>query len=72
MIDAKESVIQLFDTILTDSDGERLAHLAYDAKVEEPSLLPSSAIISITPASVLSPAVGEQLTFNIEIAGGRM
>ena len=38
VIDVKESVIYLFDTILTDSDGENLSHLAYGA-IFEPSLL---------------------------------
>ena len=70
VIEVKESIIELFDIILTDSDGEHLPHLAYSAVVE-PSLLPTSAIISITPSSILSPAVGEQLTFNVEIAGGQ-
>ena len=71
VVDVKESVIQLLDTILTDSDGEHLSHLAYDAKVEEPSLLPSFAVVTLMPSSVLSPAAGEQLTFNVEITGGR-
>lgn len=74
VVDVKESVIGLFDVILTASEGEHLPHLIQDAKVEPsllPSSLPSSAVISIPPASVLSPAIGEQLVFNVDIAGGR-
>ena len=45
--------------------------LALRGWIIEPTVLPSSAVVSITPSSVLSPAIGEQLTFNIDIAGGR-
>ena len=71
VLDVKESVIDLFDTILTNSDGEHLPQLPLNTKVVEPSLLPTDAIISLTPSSVLSPAIGEQLTFNIDIADGQ-
>ena len=72
VLDVKESVIGLFGVILTDSDGEHLPQLSHSpTKVVEPSLLPSSAIISLTPSSVLSPAIGEQLTFNIDITSGQ-
>ena len=71
VIEVKESMIAIDETILTDSDGEHLLHLAYGVEVVEPSLLPSTAVVSLTPSSVLSPAVGEQLTFNVDIAGGR-
>ena len=70
VVDVKESVIHLFDTILTDGDGEHLSHLPHSA-ILEPSLLTSSAIVSLTPSAVLSPAVGEQLTFNVGITGGQ-
>ena len=70
VVDVKESVIHLFDTILTDGDGEHLSHLP-DGAILEPSSLTSSAIVSLTPSAVLSPAVGEQLTFNVGITGGQ-
>ena len=72
VLDVKESVIDLFNVILTDNAGEHLLHfIPRGTKVVEPSLLPTSAVISITPSSVLSPAVGEQLTFNVDITGGQ-
>ena len=71
VVDVKKSTIAIVETILTDSEGEHLPHLAYGTKIVEPSLLPSSAIISLTPSSVLSPAIGEQLTFNVDITGGQ-
>ena len=72
VLDVKESVIGLFDTIFTDSEGEPFFYLAnYDTKVIEPSQLSTSAIVSLTPSSMLSPAIGEQLTFNFEITGGQ-
>ena len=71
VLDVKESVIDLFDVILTDSAGEHLPHFAAGTWVEPPSLLPSSAVISLTPSSVLSPVIGEYLTFNVDIAGGQ-
>ena len=72
VLDVKESFIELFDVILTDNAGEHLLHFApHGTKVIEPTLLPTDAIISLTPSSVLSPAVGEQLTFNTDITGGQ-
>ncbi len=72
VLDGKESVIDLFDVILTDSAGEHLQQLPHiPTKVIEPTLLPTDAIISLTPSSVLSPALGERLTFNIDITGGQ-
>ena len=71
VLDVKESVIDLFDIILTDSTGEHLPQFHIPTKVVEPSLLPTDTIISLTPSSVLSPAIGEQLTFNIDITSGQ-
>ena len=65
------SVIDLHDVIITDSTGDPLSRTAHDAKIEKPSALPSSAVVSVMPASVLSPAVGKQLTLHIDIAGGQ-
>ena len=71
IIDVTESVLNLSEVILTDSEGEHLPHLAYGAEVIEPDLLPSSGVVTLMPSSVLSPAVGEQLTFNVDITGGQ-
>ena len=38
--------------------------------VETPEIRPTDAVVGISPASVVSPAVGEQLTLNLNIAGG--
>ena len=71
VLEVRESLIELFDVILTDSEGEHLPQVHSHTRVVEPSPLPSSAIVSLTPSSMLSPAVGKQLTFNVDISGGR-
>ena len=70
VVGVKESVIAIDETILTDSEGEHLPHLAYGVKVAPP-LLTSAAVVRLMPASVLSPAIGEELTFNVDITGGQ-
>ena len=72
VVDVKESTLIPFNVILTNSDGETLPPPIIKAgRIEEPTAIPSSAIVSVTPSPVLSPAVGEQLVFNIDIAGGQ-
>ena len=71
VIDVKESIIELFDIILTDNTGDHLPYFALPGTKVETSLLPSSAVVGLTPSSVPSPAVGGQLTFNVDIAGGQ-
>ena len=66
----KESVLDLDDVILTDSDGEHLPFFTVSGRVVEPEPLASSAIVRVTPVSVLSPEVDETLVFNAEIVGG--
>ena len=68
----KDSWLSFPEVILTDNEGAPLSQLAHSGRVFEPApaLLPS-AVISFRPASVLSPAIGEQLTFSIDIAGGQ-
>ena len=70
VLDVKESVIDPFDVLLTDSEGEGFALLAHSARVD-PAALPTSAVVRLSPASVVSPAVDEQLTFNVDIVGGQ-
>ena len=67
----KQSTLDLSSVILTDSDGKYLPYFVESGRVVEPAALPSSAVVSITPSSVLSPAIGEQLVFNVDIAGGQ-
>ena len=70
VVDVKRSSMGLSEVILTDNDGAHLFHLAHSGWVE-PSVLSVSSVIRLTPASVLSPATGERLTFNVNIAGGQ-
>ena len=71
VVDVKKSVLTLSEVILTDSDGEPLLPPFVKAGWIEPIALPSSAIVSVTPARVLSPAIGEQLVFNVDITDGQ-
>ena len=66
----KESVIALSDTILTDSAGRQLLLLTSSSRIE-PTLSSTSAVVDLTPASVLAPAIGEKLAFNIRILDGQ-
>ena len=70
VVDVKESPIALSDVILTDSTGKHLSVLANSGRIE-PTLSSTSAVVDITPSSVLAPAIGEQLAFNIRIANGQ-
>ena len=70
VVDVKESPIALSDVILTDSTGKHLSVIANSGRVE-PTLSSTSAVVDITPPSVLAPATGEQLAFNIRIAKGQ-
>ena len=70
-LDVKASALVISDLILTDHDGEHLPVVGLRGWMVEPTALPSSAVVSIKPSSVLSPAVGERLTFNVEITSGQ-
>ena len=50
----------------TDGGGE---DTTTTPPVEPPTVVPEGPVVSITPASVTSPAVGEQLTVEIQVAG---
>ena len=39
--------------------------------VETPEILTTDAVVSISPSSVISPAIGEQLTLNLNITAGK-
>ena len=70
VLDVKESFIGLFDVILTDSAGKHLHFLSHSASIET-SALSSSAVLRLTPSTILSPAIGEHLTLNVDIADGQ-
>ena len=69
VIDVTESVIYLYDLSLTDI-AEQILPSYVDSASLEPALIPSVAVISLTPNAVDSPAIGESLVFNVDIAGG--
>ncbi len=72
VVNVKESVINTFDVILTDSTGAVLPHwINYQTKVTEPSQLTSPAVVNLTPASVMSSAIGEKMDFKINITEGQ-
>ena len=70
VVDVTESVITLFDLKLIDT-AEALVHSFEDSAFIEPSLMPSDAVVSLTPDKVDSPSIGEQLTLNVDITGGQ-
>ena len=71
ILDVRESTLALSDVILIKSDdGEYLPLLSTGGRVIRPTLS-SSAIVSVIPSRVLSPAIREQLVFDVGIAGGK-
>ena len=71
VVDVKQSALSLSEVLLTNSDGEPLLPSAIKWGRIESMALPSSAIVSVTPTRVLSPAIGGQLVFNVDITGGQ-
>ena len=71
VVDVKESNLNLSNVILTDSDGNRLSYLVGGSKIVEPPPVPTSAVVSVTLSSVLSPARRQLLILNVDIAGGQ-
>ena len=70
VLEVKESAIALSDAILTDSASKRLSVFTNSSRIE-PTLSSTSAVVDLTPSSVPSPAIGEQLVFNIRISDGQ-
>ena len=64
VLDAKASYLVLSDVVLIDSTDKEAPHWTQHAKV-----IHSAAAVSILPASVASPVIGEHLTFNINVDG---
>ena len=55
-------------------DGQTLASNSSDGTIliwNITNLIPSSTLVSLSPSSVESPGVGEQLTFTLNISGGQ-
>ena len=70
VVDVKESTLALSEVILTDSAGELLLPPFIEVGRIESTAVSSSAIVSVTPSRLLSPAIGGQLAFNVDIVGG--
>ena len=71
ILDVRESTLALSNVILIKSDGgEYLPPLSTGGRVIRPTLS-SSAIVSVIPSRVLSPAIRQQLVFDVGIAGGK-
>ena len=70
VVDVTKSTLYLGNVIFTDSDGEHLPFLGGSSKIVVPPVAPLSAIISITPGPEVSAAIGEEITFSIDITGG--
>ena len=70
-VDVGRPELILSQVRLTDGDGKYLSHTAGSGWVIVPAVVPSPAVISVTPSSVLSPAIDQQLVFNVDIAGGQ-
>ena len=67
VLDVKPSTVSVSGHFI-GTDGLHYIPTFKSAEVVVPT---SSAVVSITPSSVLSPAIGEQITFNLDIAGGQ-
>ena len=67
VLDVKPSTVHISGYFI-GSNGLRYIPTFENAEVVVPD---SSAVVSVTPASVLSPAIDEQITFNLDIAGGQ-
>ena len=71
ILDVRESTLALSDVILIKSDGGEYSPLfSTGGRVIRPTLS-SSAIVSVIPSRVLSPAIRQQLVFDVGIAGGK-
>ena len=67
--EVKSSLLILSEVILTNRDGEPLLPRFASGWIK-PIAIPSSTIISVIPSPVLSPSIGGQLVFNVDIVGG--
>ena len=70
VVDVKTSALTLSEVRLTDVEADFLSVSSEDGKVVESTQL-TGAVVSLTPSPVASPALGEQLTFNVSIADGK-
>ena len=71
VLEVRQSMLALSDVILIKSDGgEYTPLLSTGGRVIRPTLS-SLAIVSVIPSEVLSPAIRQQLVFDVGIAGGK-
>ncbi len=71
-IDFKDSVIKISDVILTNKEGDKLLHHLNDTvKLVKAAGGASPAVISITPSLIPARGTGENIVFDVNIAGGQ-
>ena len=75
VIEVKSSVLTLSEVQLTDINADFLSVSSENGEVVGPDT-PTEAsdtetVVSLTPSPVASPALGEQLTFNVSIVNGK-
>ena len=69
VLDVRESILVLSDVILVKGDGSEYSPLlSTGGRVIRPTLT-SSAIVSVIPSRMLSPAIKQQLVFDVGIIG---
>ena len=71
ILDVRESTLALYDAILIKSDGSEYSPLWSTGGRVIRATLSSSAIVSVIPSRVLSPAIRQQLVFDVGISGGK-
>ncbi len=75
VIEAKPSVLTLSGVELTDMNADFLSVSSENGEVVgsgTPTETPDTEmVVSLTPSAVASPALGEQLTFNVSIVNGK-
>ena len=73
VIEVKSSVLTLSGVQLTDVDADFLSVSSENGEVvaSGTSTKTVETVMSLTPSSVASPTIGEQLTFNVSIADGK-
>ena len=72
VVDVKNSTLNLSNFLLMNSNGDDfLGRYVHNGGIVQPPPVATTAIVRVTPSSVLSPARHQQFTLNVNIAGGQ-